>query len=73
MEVNSLHHQGIQLSSSVLKISAVSSDDLVEGLELDNHPFGIGVQWHPEWMPEDEDQQRLFGALILATQKRTID
>jgi putative glutamine amidotransferase len=68
--VNSLHHQGIQYASADLKITAVSTDNLVEGLELEDHPFGIGVQWHPEWMPEDEDQQKLFSALKEAAQKR---
>ena len=70
IEVNSLHHQGIEFASAELDISAVSSDNLVEGLELQSHPFGIAVQWHPEWMPDDEDQQKLFTALADAAQKR---
>lgn len=70
ISVNSLHHQGIQYASADLKISAVSTDNLIEGLELEDHPFGIGVQWHPEWMPKDEDQQKLFTALKEAAQKR---
>ena len=38
------------------------SDWLIEAITLPGHPFGIGVQWHPEWMPEDETQQKLFSA-----------
>lgn len=70
IEVNSFHHQGIELVSSDLKISGVAEDDLVESLEYPGHPFAIGVQWHPEWMPEEEDQQKLFSVLIDAAHER---
>ena len=68
--VNSLHHQGIQYVSADLKIGAVATDYLVESLEIEDHPFGIGVQWHPEWMPKDKDQQKLFLALKEAAEEK---
>lgn len=66
-EVNSLHHQGIEQVAPVLKPVAYAPDQLVEAVELPDHPFGLGVQWHPEWLQEHEPQRRLFRALIRAS------
>jgi putative glutamine amidotransferase len=46
--VNSLHHQGIRELGSRLVPTAIASDGLIEGAELEDHPFAVGVQWHPE-------------------------
>lgn len=64
--VNSLHHQGIDKVGKGLKVVGVASDGLVEAVEIESLPFGIGVQWHPEALPEREDMQRIFKALIKA-------
>lgn len=66
LEVNSLHHQGLQQIGGGLIVSARSSDGLVEGVELPGHPFFLGVQWHPECLPESTRHQALFSALIRA-------
>jgi putative glutamine amidotransferase len=63
-QVNSLHHQGIDLLAPALKASAHAPDSLVEALELPGHPFGLGVQWHPEWLPDDPTMRALFEGLI---------
>lgn len=62
--VNSMHHQGIDLLSPCLQPVAFSPDGLIEGVELPEHPFAVGVQWHPECMVESEAMQALFGAFI---------
>lgn len=64
--VNSLHHQGVEKVGKGLKVVSVASDGLVEAIEVESLPFGIGVQWHPEALPEREDMQRIFKALIKA-------
>ncbi|GJM41121.1 MAG: gamma-glutamyl-gamma-aminobutyrate hydrolase [Ardenticatenaceae bacterium] len=46
--VNSLHHQGIRRLATQLKATAVAPDNLVEGVEVIDHPYAVGVQWHPE-------------------------
>lgn len=43
--------------------------DLVETLELKNHPFYIGVQYHPEYKSTVETPHPLFKALIKACKK----
>ena len=64
--VNSLHHQGVFLVGAGLKGTAFAPDGLVEGLEVEGVKFGIGVQWHPECLPDDPGTQALFQAFVLA-------
>jgi putative glutamine amidotransferase len=66
LEVNSLHHQGAKELAPGLKPSAYAPDKLIEGLELPGHPFGIAVQWHPEWLTAHEPARRLFRAFVEA-------
>ncbi|MCA9900513.1 MAG: gamma-glutamyl-gamma-aminobutyrate hydrolase family protein [Ardenticatenaceae bacterium] len=46
--VNSLHHQGIRRLAEDLRATAVAPDGLIEGVEVIDHPYAVGVQWHPE-------------------------
>ncbi|MCB0213171.1 MAG: gamma-glutamyl-gamma-aminobutyrate hydrolase family protein [Anaerolineae bacterium] len=66
--VNSLHHQGIKDVAPVLRVAACAADGLVEALEVKDHPFGLGVQWHPEELVnEHESAQKIFAAFVAAT------
>lgn len=67
-QVNSLHHQGLEKIAPMLRPVAIAPDKLVEAVELTNHPFGIAVQWHPEWLQEHAPQRKLFQALVQAAQ-----
>ncbi len=69
LKVNSWHHQGAKDIPPQLKITARTADGLVEAMELPDHPFSIAVQWHPEWMQEDEAMQKLFKAFVEASSK----
>ncbi|WP_420641266.1 gamma-glutamyl-gamma-aminobutyrate hydrolase family protein [Candidatus Leptofilum sp.] len=46
--VNSLHHQGVRQLADALRATAVAPDGLIEGVEVIEHPYAVGVQWHPE-------------------------
>lgn len=50
IDVNSFHHQGIKEIGDGLRATATASDGIIEGLELPDHPWLLGVQWHPEMM-----------------------
>lgn len=54
VRVNSLHHQGIRALAPNLRASAVAPDNLIEAIEVDGHPFAVGVQWHPEHLLQSE-------------------
>jgi putative glutamine amidotransferase len=55
IEVNSRHHQAVTPATiaTALKPVAFSPDGLIEGIESREHPWVVGVQWHPE-LPEAE-------------------
>ncbi len=46
--VNSTHHQAVSKPGKDVVVSAVATDGVVEAIELPNHSFAVGVQWHPE-------------------------
>lgn len=64
LHVNSHHHQGLKDISPALRIAGRSADGLVEAVELPDHPFGMAVQWHPEWLTDQEPTQRLFKRFV---------
>ena len=48
--VNSLHGQGLKTLAKSLTAEAFAKDGLVEAVRgPEDHPFCLGVQWHPEW------------------------
>lgn len=50
--VNSLHYQGLDRIGAGLTVHGRSPDGLPEVIAVDDHPFAIGVQWHPEYRPD---------------------
>ena len=47
------HHQAIGEVGDGLSVVASTEDGVIEALQLDDVPFGLAVQWHPEQTPED--------------------
>jgi putative glutamine amidotransferase len=61
--VNSLHHQAVDRVGDGLRPVAWAEDGIIEALEYDSGRV-IGVQWHPELLPDAAEQRRLFTWLI---------
>ena len=59
------HHQAIGEVGEGLSVVATTEDGVIEALQLDDVPFGLAVQWHPEQTPEDIG---LFKGLVEAAQ-----
>ena len=68
LQINSLHHQGIERLAAPLRATAHAPDGLIEAVELPGHNFGLAVQWHPEWLQEYEPMRRLFRAFVQAAE-----
>jgi putative glutamine amidotransferase len=65
LEVNSLHHQALRRIASSLRSMAVSEDGLVEAIYHPKMKFMWAVQWHPEYMLENENaSKKIFKAFI---------
>lgn len=46
--VNSYHHQAIDKLGHNITATGFANDGVIESIQVCNHPFAIGVQWHPE-------------------------
>jgi len=64
IKVNSLHHQGLKDVAPSLRVAGHAPDGLVEAVELPDHPFGLAVQWHPEWLTNQESTRNLFRKFV---------
>lgn len=62
LDTNSFHHQSIDQLGEGLCVTAQSNDGIVEAVEHMDHPFYVGVQWHPEMMLWDGSMEPLFDA-----------
>ncbi|MFC4007094.1 gamma-glutamyl-gamma-aminobutyrate hydrolase family protein [Nonomuraea purpurea] len=62
VEVTAPHHQSVRRLGSGLLAVAWAEDQIVEGIELQGHRFGVGIQWHPERQGDD----RIFDAFVEA-------
>lgn len=69
VHVNSLHHQGLKEIAPSLRVAGHAPDGLVEAIELPDHPFGLAVQWHPEWLTDQVSTRNLFHKFVQAAQK----
>jgi putative glutamine amidotransferase len=69
LETNSLHHQGVRQVGDGLITTAHAPDGIAEAVELPEHPFGLAVQWHPEWMQEHAPMRQLFQAFVAAARQ----
>ena len=59
-----------EMTSSGLKLAAFNSDGtLVECVEWPDHPWGVGVQFHPEFKSKPTAAAPLFRDFIAAVKK----
>ena len=63
------NHYRKQLSDAGLVFSGVSVDDLVESIEIPDHPWFVGVQFHPEFTSNPRDGHPLFTGFISAARQ----
>jgi putative glutamine amidotransferase len=71
--VNSFHHQAVERLAPGFVVSAYASDGIIEAVESVEHPFALGVQWHPEcnWSV-DLGSYRIFNSFARACREISI-
>jgi gamma-glutamyl-gamma-aminobutyrate hydrolase PuuD len=69
IKVNSHHHQGLKEVAPSLRVAGYAPDGLVEAVELPDHPFGLAVQWHPEYLTDQLPTRKLFKSFVKASGK----
>ncbi len=69
-ETNSAHHQCVNTVGRGFHVAGWTSDNVVEALEPDDPALPVlGVQWHPEFEPNELVGERLFEWLVTTIQK----
>ena len=72
MSVNTAHNEALNNNPEGLTINAIAEDGVVEGVEIPNKHFCLGVQWHPEFFAIDGDAHfNLFTALVDASKQHS--
>jgi putative glutamine amidotransferase len=73
LATNSFHHQSVARAASGFRITARTSDGVVEGMEHVGHDWWmLGVQWHPEELTGTHEawDRNLFAAFARAVRQR---
>jgi putative glutamine amidotransferase len=64
--VNALHDQAIDQLGEQLQVSAREPTGVIQAIEHRDREFLLGVQWHPEYLPQRPEQRAIFHALVRA-------
>jgi putative glutamine amidotransferase len=64
VRVNALHRQAIHRTGEGVLAAARDRNGIVQAIEHESLPFVVGVQWHPEYLPQVPGQRALFKTLV---------
>ncbi len=67
-QVNALHDQAIDRLGEHMNVCAREPNGVIQAIEHGRLPFLLGVQWHPEYLPQRPEQRALFRAVIRAAE-----
>jgi putative glutamine amidotransferase len=71
IDTNSSHHQAAKNAGIGLSAVGHADDGVIEAVEKADHPFCIGVQWHPEFEVSQADR-KLFEEFIRVARQHKI-
>ncbi len=70
IDVNTAHSEALSNQPNGLVINARAEDGIVEGIEVADKRFCLGVQWHPEFFAQEGDPNfSLFEGLVRAARE----
>lgn len=70
LKVNSIHQQGVNQLGKNLTIDASEKNGLAQAISMPDHPFYLGVQFHPEFLSYNRSFRKIFESLIQAASER---
>jgi putative glutamine amidotransferase len=62
--VNALHRQGVDTLGNGIRVAARDRNGIVQAIEHAAPPLVLGVQWHPEYLPQVPSQRAIFEELV---------
>jgi putative glutamine amidotransferase len=71
LEVNSFHHQAVEVAGAGLRAVAHAPDGTIEAIEDGTRDMFLGVQWHVETLADRPEHGALFAALVEAAAPST--
>lgn len=73
LRVNGLNHQAVDRLGENIRAVAFDTVGITQAIERTDRPFIIGVQWHPEFLPQVAIQRRIFQGLVKHARKIKTD
>jgi putative glutamine amidotransferase len=70
--VNALHDQAIDEPGEGMRVAARDRAGVIQAIEHTDYDFVLGVQWHPEYLPQIESQQRIFAGLVASARQNKL-
>jgi gamma-glutamyl-gamma-aminobutyrate hydrolase PuuD len=67
--INTMHEQIIDKVGQSVAVEARADDGIIEAISINDHPFALGVQWHPEAQRNTDISQKIFDAFLAAIKK----
>ena len=64
--LTAFHHQSINRIGDGLQSVAFASDGVIEALEHPDKRFIFGVQWHPEWLQDQQPMRAIYHEFVRA-------
>jgi putative glutamine amidotransferase len=68
--VNALHNQAVDTLGEHIVVSAREKSGIIQGIEHRDFSYLLGVQWHPEYMPQVLVQRKIFRELVKEAKNR---
>ena len=70
IQVNSFHRYHVEIQNGYC-VNAISEDGYIEGIELPEKKFHVGIQWHPEISYEfDSDSKKIIDSFLDVCEKK---
>lgn len=68
LKVNAMNLQAIDETGENVRVAARERNGLIQAIEHKKQNFWMGLQWHPEYMPQKSEERRIIGEFVKAAE-----